>query len=320
MAKQDSTNSDDLVIPATSDLFIATLFSAPKNEPILRDVINSTLENCGEPLIITAKVLNPINIKEFVHQKRIVLDVRVEDELHRFFNMEVQTVPHPAFEERIVFGWSDTFAKQLSAGNDYDELRTVFSIVITKFRMFRDADGFIHFVFEIRERRRPNMVLSDCMQIHFLQLYELQHDQLEVLESIESVSLRHWLIFFAFGGYIGENEMAQMVQDNPLVMQAQQELTHFSADPEMQELERRHRLWKLEYNSGLHAARKEGREEGEVSREAKNVVRLLQRSCGDVPEALAQKIYAISNMELLDRLFDLAYGCSSLEEFEKNIP
>ncbi len=48
---------DNLVIKATSDLFIATLLSAQKNEPILRGLINAVLQNSGQTPIKSAEVL-----------------------------------------------------------------------------------------------------------------------------------------------------------------------------------------------------------------------------------------------------------------------
>ena len=51
------------------------------------------------------------------------------------------------------------------------------------------------------------------------------------------------------------------VPNDPLVMSAVSELRHFAADPSMQELERRRKLWRLEYHSGLEAAKEEGKVE-----------------------------------------------------------
>lgn len=140
--------NDNLIIKATSDLFIATLLSAPKNEPILRGIINAVLTNSGHVPIKTATVLNPFNVKEFAVDKRIVLDVRVKDELDRVFNIEIQTTPHAAFVERIMFGWADTFSAQLHAGNEYRKLKPVYCIVITEFEIFGDVDG-VHMVFDL---------------------------------------------------------------------------------------------------------------------------------------------------------------------------
>ena len=49
--------TDNLVIKATSDLFMATLLSAPKNEPILRGLINAVLTYSGQTPIKSAEVL-----------------------------------------------------------------------------------------------------------------------------------------------------------------------------------------------------------------------------------------------------------------------
>jgi len=209
------SEDQEQIIKATSDVFIATLLSAPKNEPILRGIINAVLENSGHVPIKTATVLNPINVKEFAVDKQIVLDVRVQDELNRFFNVEIQTTPHPAFVERIVFGWADSFSGQLHAGNKYHKLNPVFCIVITEFQVI-SGDDSVHLIFELRERNRPEIVLSNCLQIHFLQLYGLLKGRNEVLTGV-SPGFRHWLNFMAFGGLKEEQEMAQLVENNPLL-------------------------------------------------------------------------------------------------------
>jgi predicted transposase/invertase (TIGR01784 family) len=72
------------------------------------------------------------------------------------------------------------------------------------------------------------------------------------------------LNFLAFGGLKEEREMSQLVDNDPLVMSAVAELQHFVADPDMQELERRRKLWRLEYYSGLEAAKTEGKSERNI--------------------------------------------------------
>ena len=108
----------------------------------------------------------------------------------------------------------------------------VFCIVITEFRILGNVDG-VHLVFELRKRNQPSVVLSNHLEIHFLRFYELLQSRFEVLESV-SPDLRHWLFFGVFGGLKGAKEMSQIV-------------------------ERRRKLWKLEYYSGLEAAKEEVR-------------------------------------------------------------
>ena len=262
MGKKRKDKEDDLIIKANSDLFIATMFSAPKNEPLLCSVINSVWTNSGQVPIKKAKVLNPFNIKEFAFDKRIVLDVRVTDEWDRIFCIEIQTVPHAAFVERIMFGWADTFTAQAHAGDEYETLKPVFCIVITEFKIFADIDA-VHLVFELRERNRPTVVLSNHLQIHFLQLFALLNGRREALEGVLP-NLQHWLNFLTFDDSMEERKMAQLVENDPLIMSAVSQLRHFAADPNMRELERRRKLWKLEYHSGLAAAKTEGKAEEKV--------------------------------------------------------
>jgi len=296
---------------ATSDLFIAMLLSAPKNEPILRRVINAVLQNSGHVPIKSAEVLNPFNIKEFAIDKQIVLDVRVKDELDRIYNIEVQTTPHTAFVERVIFGWANTFSAQLHAGNQYQKLKPVYCIVITEFKIFGKVDG-VHLIFELRERNNPKVVLSNRLQIHFLRLYELLQGHLEVLEGV-SPDLRHWLNFLAFGGLKGEEEMSQIVENDPLVMEAVAELQRFSSDPEMQELDHRRKLWKLEYYSGLEAAKDEGREEERIE----NLLQILTRRLGDVPQTVGDKLHTINDLDALGQWTDVAWKCQTIDEFVK---
>jgi len=319
--KQRHSGTDNQVIKATSDLFMAVLLSAPKNEPILCGLINAVLTNSGHVPIKTAKVLNPFNIQEFSDDKRIVLDVRVKDELERVFCIEIQTTPHAAFIERVMFGWADTFSAQLHAGNQYRKLQPVFCIVITEFKILGKADtDDVHLIFELRERNHPEVVLSNHLQIHFLRLYELLQGRLDLLDDV-SPELRHWLNFWVFGGLKGKQEMSQIVENDPLVMDALAEFQRFSSDPSMRELERRRKLWKLEYYSGLEAAKEEGREEGKAEGKVEDrteiLLRILTKRFGDVPSALHEKLCAIHNLDVLGQLTDVALDCQSLDEFEE---
>ena len=318
---EQQNKADNLIIKATSDLFIATLLSAPKNEPILRGIINAVLKNSGHVSIKTAEVLNPFNVKEFAVDKQIVLDVRVKDERDRIFNIEIQTTPHTAFVERVMFGWADTFSAQLHAGNEYRKLKPVFCIVITEFKIFGKVDG-VHLIFELRERNHPEVVLSNHLQIHFLRLYELLQGRLEVLESALP-DLRHWLNFLIFGGLKGEREMSQIVENDPLVMEAVAELQRFSSDPEMRELERRRKLWKLEYYSGLEAAREEGEARGMekgiekgIEKGMETLLRILTKRLGNVSPTLGDKIHTIHDLDMLGQLTDVALDCQTFAEFE----
>ena len=61
---------DNVIIKPTTDLFIAALWSDPKNEPILRSLLNGVMTDIGQPAITEATVLNPLNIVRLMYSRQ----------------------------------------------------------------------------------------------------------------------------------------------------------------------------------------------------------------------------------------------------------
>jgi predicted transposase/invertase (TIGR01784 family) len=224
---------NDVLIKPTTDLFIAALWSAPKNEPILRSLLNGVMTDIGLPAVTKTTVLNPFNIQESAVDKQIRLDVRVEDESGTMYDVEVQTDSHAGFFDRMLYYWAETYASQLQRGEGYNRLVPVRSIVITEFPVFSSLRG-LHAVFEVRSRENPAVLLSEHLQMHFLRLGNLLLDDPLGLEQL-CLDLRRWMQFWAFGSEWEEEKMSTMLQDVPLVQAAYGEYKRFSADPVMRE-------------------------------------------------------------------------------------
>ena len=240
-AKNADHDADDLFIKPTSDLFTAVLWSSPKNEPLLRDFLNAVLIDDHRPTIQEAKVLNPFNIREFDVDKKLILDVLVRDEWSRKYNIEVQTAPHSAFCERMLFQWADTYSKSLQKGEHYTKLRSVKSVILTDFPIFPNLRN-LHTIFEIRARENPEMLLSEHFEMHFLRLGDARKRQMEGLNVLFD-GLQHWLNFFAFGATVTEDKMSQRVKSNSAVMEAYKQFQLFKSDAEVREFEHR-RHWR----------------------------------------------------------------------------
>jgi len=221
---------DDPIITPTSDLFIASLWSAPKNEPILRSLLSGVMTDIGQPPVAKATVLNPYNIQEFAIDKQIRLDVHVEDELGAKYDIEVQKEKHDDFYERMLLYWGETYSSQVQRGERYNLLRPMRSVIITEFPVFPLLKR-LHAVFELRARENPEVLFSDHCQIHVLRL----GDVLRNLSGLDQFGgeLRRWMELWAFGSKLEESEMSAMLQDSPPVMAAYEEFKQFSANPEM---------------------------------------------------------------------------------------
>ena len=248
------------LIKPTSDLFIASLWSAPEREPILRSVLNSVMTDIRQPSIVKATVLNPFNIQDYPEDKEIRLDVRVEDETRRFYNIEVQRAWHTGFYNRSLYYWSETYESQIERGDYYNLLRPVRSIVITEFPVFSELKQ-LHTVFEIRARENPKVLLTDHLQIHYLRVGNLDRQKLTGLDSL-CVGLQRWMQFWAFGSEWEEKKMSAILQDAPEVQAAYTEYKRFAADPKMRDkIKARERYW-----TDRNLDRAEAKEEGETQK------------------------------------------------------
>jgi len=265
-------------IKPTSDIFTAALWSAPKNEPVLRDFLNSVLIDSQQPPIQEATVLNPFNIKEFAVDRQLVLDVRVRDEWDRLYNIEVQTRWHHAFLERMLLHWAKVYSSILRAGDHFTQLLPVKSVVLADFPVFPNLREF-HTIFEIRARENPKVLLTDHFQMHFLRLGNARKRQLEGLNVLYD-GLQHWLKFFTYGTTVTEDKMSQLVENNPMVLKAYEELRRFTSNNEMRDLEwRRQQFLEDQYiiaYATADAARAEGEAEGKAKGKAERDIEIAR--------------------------------------------
>jgi len=257
-------------IKPTSDLFIAALCSAPKNEPILRSLLNGTMMNIGQPPVVKATVLNPINVQEFPVDKQVRLDVLVEDELGAMYDVEVQTYPDKELFERMLLYWAVTYVSQIHRGDAYGVLRPVRSIIITEFPVFPELKE-LHAVFEARARENPNVLLSNHFQMHILRLGDFLKGNLSGLDGL-CLPLQRWLQFFGFGSTWEKSKMSTMLQDVPEVQAAYEAYQRFSADPILREKIRAREQFDIEQR--LNRAYAEA--EGEAKGETKNAIKVAQ--------------------------------------------
>jgi len=101
---------DDPLITPTTDLFIASLWSAPKNEPLLLSLINAVMTNIGHPKIVEAKVLNPFNIVRLMYSRQ---DQWREDALLIMFGNKPWSFDRPLYLRSKLMKRITSLAKEL---------------------------------------------------------------------------------------------------------------------------------------------------------------------------------------------------------------
>ncbi len=73
--------------------------------------------------------------------KHSIVDVKCTDQNGRIFIVEMQMMWTASFEQRMVFGASQAYVKQLKSGQAYSELRPVYALAIINSRFLPDRVG-----------------------------------------------------------------------------------------------------------------------------------------------------------------------------------
>ncbi len=258
-------------VKTISDLFIRYLFSGKGNEPITRSFINAVMADAHLPSIIKVDVKNPFNIETYQAEKESVLDVLVEDEIRRKFHIEVQVLREDAFIERCIYYNSKVYSRQLVKGEEYQDLKPVISIVLTAYDLFPHNDR-LHTSFMMMARENPGQILSDHLQLHFLQLPKGSSDKRG--NDVEC-SLLQWLKFFSYPSGMDEEEYRSLGKEDEGLKMAIQVFDTFQSDPVLRDLAERREKFLLDVassrNSAIRRARAEGLAEGLAEGRAKGI-------------------------------------------------
>ncbi|MCK5154815.1 MAG: Rpn family recombination-promoting nuclease/putative transposase, partial [Spirochaetales bacterium] len=125
-------------VKATSDIFIKYMFGRDTQESnqLVLSFINSVLGDSGFPTITKVIQKNPYNYKDFADDKESILDIKVEDENHKLYNVEMQSTGGTHYRNRALYYWSKLYASQIKESVDFKKLLPTIGINILNFILF----------------------------------------------------------------------------------------------------------------------------------------------------------------------------------------
>lgn len=170
------------------------------------------------------QILNPTIEKEFQSDKWALLDILATDESGRMINIEIQRTRPSGLRRRLTYYAACLLSGQLNSGHRYEDLRPSIGICLLDAIEFRDVTHLQH---EFRLRSDTGMLLTDCLQIHLLELpkYTPPSDNRVVSDPIEQ-----WLYFFAAAEGSTPDELTARLAD-PVFAEATGVLEMISKDP-----------------------------------------------------------------------------------------
>ena len=130
-------------------------------------------------------LVDPHLRKEDVSDKFGVLDVRIRTRAGKSINVEVQVAKEPFLPERIVYYLAKMVSEQMSAGDEYEHIKKVISIIILDYELLEKSSAY-HHVFRLQDRA---ISFGDILEVHTLEL-----PKLPVCD--DGTKLWDWLAYF----------------------------------------------------------------------------------------------------------------------------
>ncbi len=258
--KQNISNATKKILTPKNDVVFSALFSA-KNENLVKSFISSILnQNISEIDMDKSTHL----IKNFIHNKLGILDLRVKLNNKMYCNVEVQLNNEGNMPERMLYYWSRLFSSQLKAGKDYGELQKTISVGIFDFELdnLKNLPGYCS-KWKIIDDEGRKIILTDLFELYIICLPRLRKYS---KEKILKDKLAQWMLFIDDPR---SAEVKEIMESNSDIKQAVQTLEEINDDEEIQRLAELREKAERDEASAMSFARNQGLQEGEKARNAK---------------------------------------------------
>jgi predicted transposase/invertase (TIGR01784 family) len=179
-----------------NDYLFLKIMGEPGDEEQCLAFLNAVLaDSRQDPLRLVKIVENRSLSPEQLGSKAAVLDLRAlaETDARKNIkvNVEVQLKDLRNMTERSLYYWAREYAAGIKEGEDYGELPRVVTVNIVNFDHVK-LERF-HTSFHLREDSRPEYVLTEMLEIHFLNMVRFR--RLKGKGGGKS-PLERWLTFF----------------------------------------------------------------------------------------------------------------------------
>jgi len=241
-----------------NDYLFLRVMGEKGDEVQLLGFLNAVLGRTGDDRLASVEIIeNKTLPAEFLGGKTSVLDVRARLQDGSMVNIEVQLCNEGDFEKRSLFYWSREYNKGIGRGDDYIDLPTVICVNIIDFE-FLETENF-HTVFHLREGSEPHLVLTGVLEIHFVNMVKWRR-----LGEKDTANdpLHRWL------AYLDKTSppelIAEVVNMDSAIKMANDRQAYVSADEDAIRIYEMREKARLDWNSSINHARREGIKEGQI--------------------------------------------------------
>ena len=256
------------LLKVTNDYVFKRIFGQKGNEDITRGFLKA----------VTKVEYNNIDLEDtpilesgLIENKMGILDVKVVANKENNIDIEMQVTKSEYIAERILWYWSKLYAGSIEKGEGYNSTKKAICILIADFKLekLKEIEKY-HTKWNIREEEYKNIILTDRLELHRIELEKLERRN---NKSKEEEELLNWCKFIKFPEKVEES----IIMKNEEIKKAKEQLDKISQDKKERRLaELREKAIKDEMairDSGYNEGRKEGLKEG-IKKTAKNMLEM----------------------------------------------
>ena len=251
--KQEESEKSAGLLPLHVDI-VFKIFCI-NNPKLLMNLLNAVLGFEKEEKIKEIKILNPEIPGDFHDEKISILDIHAVNEKKEHFNVEMQTSSQSFYGKRILYYWARLYTTQIDKGEEYGDLKPVYSISFLNFQMKQTRN--FHSSFRLLEKDSPEIHLTKDLEIHIIELPRFKGN----LETLET-ELENWVYLLREAGQLKEREMSDLKIKNPVIREAVEALQDISLDNKTRNYYEMRLKAARDYEAMKDYAYKEGRKSG----------------------------------------------------------
>lgn len=203
-------------------------------------------------------------------EKETIMDIKAETDSGEELDIEMQTGKLTFYPDRALFYGGRLVNSSLLKSEEYDKMKKSIVVSIINGTMFPKLAG-CHNIFNVREKN-TGLLLSDKLEFHFIELSKVSDEKpIEFLSEIEMLA--------AYIKYASDEDKQSYIEkilsaeDITMTENVYRKLTQDEIEYERMEARMKYRL---QYNTDVSQARKEGIKEGEIAGRAAAVLEMAK--------------------------------------------
>jgi predicted transposase/invertase (TIGR01784 family) len=239
-----------------NDYLFYKIMGEKGDEVQLLGFLNAVLGKNGKNRFTAVKIIeNKYLSPEVIGDKGSILDVRAVLQGKAKVNIEVQVRNEHNMDRRSLFYWSREYSGSLKRGQDYRKLPDVIAINIVNFNFPPVRNS--HTRFHLREDLDHDVVLTDALEIHFLNMVQYRKQRKKILLDNP---LNRWLVWLDAGS--PPELIAEVLKMDRAIKAANKKLDLVTMDEDFHRYYTLRQMALSDYTSGMNYAREEGLKKG----------------------------------------------------------